>query len=341
MANIKALISRTWMAGLLGSVLSISACSTEVETNADYEEVPIIYCLLNKQDKTHYVRLQKGFQNQDADATQLAKIQDSSTYEPAQVDLTLQANINGQNQVIGQFEARPASKQEGDFFDGEYQVYALDASLSPSPNATYWLTFNNRQTGNSYQSERIRLIDSVQILVPLPTKEYSINNRFFNIQRVVGGDREAESMSLVAYGSYLESINGVDTVRKEIAWPVFQEKDDILGQGDFEVITEASLYTYMLDNINTSEDTEQTFRILDSTLTLELQAAGNDYRVYRNLNGQYSSITQTQTIYTNIEGGLGLFSTRYFYRKQYIINAISFNNAIEDDNPLRFKRLPQ
>jgi hypothetical protein len=39
-------------------------------------------------------------------------------------------------------------------------------------------------------------------------------------------------------------------------------------------------------------------------------AAGEEFQIYRDLNAPYSSNFQEKPIYTNIENGIGIFSTR-------------------------------
>ena len=46
-----------------------SSCSNELELNAPYKNIPVIYGVLSVKDTSHYIRIQKVFTNPSGDAT--------------------------------------------------------------------------------------------------------------------------------------------------------------------------------------------------------------------------------------------------------------------------------
>ena len=52
--------------------LFLAGCSTDLDPNADYKEITVLYSVLNPAEKIHYVKVTKAFQNSNADARDIA-----------------------------------------------------------------------------------------------------------------------------------------------------------------------------------------------------------------------------------------------------------------------------
>src|SRR5205809_8051029 len=75
--------------GLASSIFS--GCSTDLDTNAPYKEITVIYSVLNPAENIHYVKVNKAFQNKNSDATAIAaNIPDSTTYPAEEMQVKLQ-----------------------------------------------------------------------------------------------------------------------------------------------------------------------------------------------------------------------------------------------------------
>ena len=70
---------------LLVLVMGWSACSTEVNLEAEWKDIPIVYGFLNIQDTAHYVRVQKAFLEPGGDALEIAQNSDSIYYDEVTV----------------------------------------------------------------------------------------------------------------------------------------------------------------------------------------------------------------------------------------------------------------
>jgi len=73
-------MKKTLLISLLVSLIMVfPSCETDFEINADWEEITIIYGLLNQEDTAHYFRINKAFLG--GNALEIAKIEDSSSYK--------------------------------------------------------------------------------------------------------------------------------------------------------------------------------------------------------------------------------------------------------------------
>src|SRR5687768_5241961 len=78
---------------LAGISLLVSACDNEIELNAPYKEIGVIYGLINPAEDTVRVRIQKAFLG-EGNANVIAQITDS-VYHPDILDVQMQRIQNG------------------------------------------------------------------------------------------------------------------------------------------------------------------------------------------------------------------------------------------------------
>ena len=62
------------------------SCSTDIDLNADYKDITVVYGLLDKNTENQYIKINKAFLG-DAAVADMAAVSDSFTYESADVSL--------------------------------------------------------------------------------------------------------------------------------------------------------------------------------------------------------------------------------------------------------------
>ncbi|MGB0349470.1 MAG: hypothetical protein ACPGD9_06270, partial [Schleiferiaceae bacterium] len=65
-------------------------------------------------------------------------------------------------------------------------------------------------------------------------------------------------------------------------------------------------YKFLYNNIGPTEDLARIFKGID----VEIWAAADDYATYINVNQPSQGIVQEKPMFTNVDGGIGLFSSR-------------------------------
>ena len=66
--------------------LFLGSCSNDLEINAPWKDVTVVFGLLNKNETTHYVRISKAFLG-EGDAMEFASQFDSLYYNPDLLDV--------------------------------------------------------------------------------------------------------------------------------------------------------------------------------------------------------------------------------------------------------------
>ena len=69
-------------------LLVFSACESDLDVNAQWEEVTVVYGLLDQSRDQQYIKINKAFLG-EADALQMASNSDSSNYNPDDLSVTL------------------------------------------------------------------------------------------------------------------------------------------------------------------------------------------------------------------------------------------------------------
>ena len=116
--------------------LFLGSCSNDLEINAPWKDVTVVFGLLNKNETTHYIRISKAFLG-EGDALQFASQFDSLYYNPDLLDVKVYRVYNGV--VEDSFLCAAVTdidKDPGIFSSPSQILYAFDATLTSSVPTT-------------------------------------------------------------------------------------------------------------------------------------------------------------------------------------------------------------
>lgn len=307
--------------------LIVMSCETEVDTNAEWEEVPVMYGFLSISNDTQTVRLQKGFQNPDADAGTIAQIPDSSTYPIEDVNLTLFQLIDGERTALGTFSPVQTNKDtNGEFFSGSQTVYEIVADLNEDIDAQFFIEFRNNRTGNIASSKPIFLINEFESVderfdLSFPPNITSLN--FFL-------EQQARRYDLILRVGYTEVVNGTSTT-KVLEWEANKDASPVPDDNQVELDLNITFVEAFVRAIDPSQDPVGMSRIIEDSIEIEVWAAGENYANYIEIGDDFNAVSQIQPIFTTIDGGLGMVGTRYKRVVKLAINRTSFNQLVNSN----------
>jgi len=104
------------------------ACESDVDIIYEAENIPIVYCLLNRYDSAHYVRLEKTFSG-SKNAYNMARIPDSIYYANAQVRLDLWSGDFKYNSINLE-PVYDIIKNKGIFASNNHLIYKTSDSIT-------------------------------------------------------------------------------------------------------------------------------------------------------------------------------------------------------------------
>ena len=142
-------MKKIWSICVIIAVLfSLQSCDNEVQLAAEWQDIPIVYGLISRQDTASYIRIQKAFLDPDGNALDAAQVADSLYYEG--IDVSIQevetGNLFDLVRVDGNLEGYP--KEEGTFANDPNYLYKLKlpAGEELTPGKRYELQINRGDT---------------------------------------------------------------------------------------------------------------------------------------------------------------------------------------------------
>ncbi|MFN8288114.1 MAG: hypothetical protein U0V74_15265 [Chitinophagales bacterium] len=301
-------------------LVGFSACKQDFDITADYKEIPVVYGLLNDQENTHYIRIQKGYLI-DGNAYNAAGNPDSIYYPDVLSVEISRLNNNGNVEAVypltrvdGNLIGLP--KDPGTFSNAENILYTFNGSLNP--DKTYRLDVTNTSNGNKFSAVTTMVKD---FTVVTPFSGQYLNLHTVNPPKAVfytaqnGGVYDLKIR--FPYKEYRTSDNALlkDTFADIF---VFKSKfvDDILGGNQVVEDINGSLILNTLHNVLTRDD-QNIYRVfnLNKGMTFYYAAGGTDVSKYMAAQlAQGSGLASNEAVppYTNVTGGYGIFSSRHF-----------------------------
>lgn len=289
---------------LTAMIFSFTSCETEVDIDADWEEITIVYGLLNQLDTAHYFRINKAFLG--GNALQIAKIEDSSSYKNG-LEVTLEGwNLNEKVQTIFFDTASFSNKDTGMWYNPYMVVYKGVGQLNP--DLQYRLFVKNTTTGHEITS-KTNLIKNYAVVKPVAGGRLTLFRGFSTPFEWTNGVNARRYEPQVRFHFWEVPTGTQDTIPKFIDWALSSVKSNNLdGLGEIEIsFSNDGFYEFVKNTLNDNFDG----RRLCGEVDFIISAGGDEYSTYMDVNGPSYSLVQDRPEYTNVENGLGLLSTRY------------------------------
>ncbi|MBP5662681.1 MAG: hypothetical protein J6X16_00195 [Bacteroidales bacterium] len=313
-------------------ITSLVSCKPDVELTSDYQDVTVVYGLLNPLDQYQYIKIYKGYLTKENALVWAQDLDNISYYNDIIVKLEeyFPAAAGGElryTYVLDTVMSIP--KNYGVFASPTQVLYRMKKSIREGYR--YRLVIENKATGRVVTSETTT-IANMAFNIPLGTS-HSISTINLNKDDPwsVGfktGSWPENAYAVDAYVTfrYIEKdkVTG-DTVHKAVR--------DICVTPGFTPGNETSfkpnvIYRILQENIEVNDDVwrfPDTYECVD----IKLWACDQVYYTYYKTAQPSSSIVQDRINYTNIEAddnmALGFFASRSYYKRTFRLDVINHN----------------
>ena len=298
-------------------VIVFTACETDFNVNAEWEETTVVFGLLDAAQDTQFIKISKAFLGK-ADALQMAQYSDSINFNKGELDVkVIRTNSNFTTDTITLNEIRTL-RDEGEFNDSivmyTFENFGFDYNNQNVPvnflksNLEYELLINNNITGNSVSSTT-EIIKGFNFSAGIPSSSSSrltfyvdgLGYRFPRFEWSSVNSPNAEIFQFNLRFHYKEN-----EVEKELLWT-----QTSLGSDDPPLVIlsgENFFHQFLANNLEAlDDDEEREFMNIDIEMTLGTQ----NLKTYIAVNEPITGIVQERPQFTNINNGIGLFSSRY------------------------------
>ncbi len=306
-------------------LLLCNSCKQDFDLTANYQETPLVYGLLNIAETTHYIRIQKGFL-MDGNAYTATGIADS-IYYPDILTVKLIPYYNGnQNGQIFTLHRVTLPKDSGTFASDANVLYTFSGNLDQ--NRTYRLEVTNNSNGYTFSSggiTGIRLVKDFTIVIP-PYKGYKMPLATANPSKIVWYSAENAALyDLRVRFPYKEYDLQTNTLLADTFADILMFESKATGTNGgaslYADFTGATLLNALHRSLQANSNHYRVFNTAVG-MTLYFSAAGSDLANYINSqNAQSSGLVSNEALppYSNIQGGYGIFSSRYYKQQDSVL----------------------
>jgi hypothetical protein len=316
---------KTFLSAVLISVM-FSSCSTDVDIYADYKDISVVYGLLDNSNDTTWIKVTRAFAG-PGNALVIAKEADSSNYaHKLHVNLVgIQNGVEKQNIVFDTITIN--NKKAGDtiFYYPQQLVYYTTEEL----NSDY--KYNLKiDRGDSEISSETGLVEDFFIDTP---------NRFINFMSdkdiIWHSAANGKRYEVTLVFNYLELPSGTtDTLHKSINWYLGMRKASNTNGGEKLYLGYSGDVFYSI--LENQLDPLLNVKRWTGKVDVIVACASQEFDTYLEVNQGSNNLLSEVPIYSNINGGTGLFASRKTILKSSKLSSRSESKLIQEYPELGF-----
>lgn len=298
-------------------------CDNTIDVDAEFTESTFVYGLLNGNDSTHYVRVQKSFLESGVNPFTIASNPDNIYFQPEEISVFVEEWIDGTNtetwllqQVSGDTVGLP--KEEGLFAQSPNILYRFNAQLDYT--AAYKLIIQNHTSGETVTAETV-LVQPFEVLFPtssIPGFNFTDTARIYYIFRYAVNANIYDLKMHIRFTE--ENLSNGTIDNKTLDWKMFSNVlgDNTYGSGIIAYPLPANAFLYFMQSALES-DTQvlRTFQNFDLIFYAGGETMYLNYLYLLANTGITEQYANTQ--YTNVTNGFGIFSS---------VNTVSLKDLI-------------
>ena len=303
---------------LIFSVLIwLSSCSTELEVNAPYHEVKVMYALIDPRQPNQTVRISKGFQNEGRSAQDIAaNSPDSSQYGTGILKVELQEI--GKNSQLKRsflmFDSTVANKDSGLFYWPDQRVYKT-VNFVVDTSVIYKIKVTNTKTGSISEATTALVGRNLRFLEPIPERPQDPLSLAFSTKSSsrIKIDRFVNAALMQAVIHWNIRVYTSETEYRDEVW-TWDAPGELASNNDTDpqvlgTFGPGSFWNYIAKEL-AARGNETVYGRKFMASQIEVMGASSDFKKYKQVYNNYNSITQSLPIYTNVTNGLGVVASR-------------------------------
>ena len=296
---------------LCSFAMLILSCETDFDVNSEWKETTVVYGLLDASADTQFVKIGKAFLG-EMDAFQMAQYADSINYDTNVLDVMIYKW--GISEIVDSIKLVPvptvrvdAESIDGIFNDSIIIYTFINENSFLQINYNYELVIRNKISENLVTSST-SIIDGLTFEMPLNFKlgfvvpTSSSNNSFEFSTSTVEWDNPMNSN-----GSIFQLDLIFNYIENGSPLSITFSQDQVDSSEDKITIEGESFFTFLRSSIDINPSKVRSFSSIDLVMTV----GSEDLETYINVNKPANGVVQERPSFTNINNGVGLFSSRF------------------------------
>lgn len=329
----------------------IAACETDFDTTSEWEDITVVYGILDQLDSVYYLKINRAFLG-EGNALVYAQQMDSINYEE-ELEVTIEEinedggleqtitffvdtipeNMQGENDTIFPGGQKIYVSEPFDYFDwiGNQKIWLND-------DHTYRLNIFFPSSGKEVTSETI-IVERFSIILPFPWDpdiEFTNNpiaNTAFKWSKPDNDINNAFRYEIDLLFYYQEETLSGDISDKTVKLSTFTYQQSLVNDEMIYSYNDESFFTSCENQILYDDGTESNIRHrYTGNVEFIISVAAEELNLFMEVYQPSNSIIQEKPPYTNIENGIGIFSARYYVKTIKDLDLGSVNELISIDN---------
>lgn len=302
-----------------------TSCSTKVDLYADYKDIPVVYGLINATLDTNYIKIIRAFSGSNGNsinANDIALIPDSNNY-PGKLDARIyeyKASMSSSSyyptgRVFLLDTTTIRDKESGTFYAPDQKVYFTTEHFNTN-DAQRHIKYKYRLEvfkGTDTISGETNIVGGENFYISNNTVDMDPSSQAASKLKFFAADNAALYEIKMRF-TYKEIKQGHDTVNQKIEWSLgtFHISDMTAHEVGTHVYYELVYDSRKLFDMLGSKIGDDTFNVerLIGKFDVMIAAGGYELYDYIEVSSPSSSIAQSVSDYTNINGGYGVLSSR-------------------------------
>lgn len=285
-------------------LFSIIACNNDLDPTGEFRDIPVIYGLLDPGQDTQFIRIHKSFLG-NVPVDQMAQIPDSIYYTNMVARLE-EVDNNTVVKVIPLNQTTNRTMDQGFFTTDGFRLYYTTEPL----NSTSEYRIVVSRPGEKDATAITEIVQPFSIIRPAfnPTLDNFINFSGASYEFRWQNPSNANNFTMVLDLSYREQKNS-DRNQIENKTARFTINYLAVGNTDNTVIRSLLMNEYFT-NLTEQIPTDPSVNRYPDTLKVSIVAGHDLIERYVSINSPPTGINQELPLFTNVENGVGLFSSR-------------------------------
>ena len=311
-----------WMC--IPMVLLMMACEVEFSPNADWKDVPVVYGVVDQDDDTTWVRVERCFLG-EGNITSYGAISDSINYAKGSIAVSMAAYRQGEMVDTFDFEYTERNRAEGQFaYEAQPVYYALTGGrLAKVDECKLYV----RRVADG------KLIASAQTYLVKQTNDELVTEPNTRVKFATGRTTTIKW-------------NGLENGRRyQPRVVLYYEEDGVVKSedflcGDVKVTGTSNSYSCSYERVSLLTELRERLagdtgrkRLID-TVDLFLTTCNEDLHAYMMTTDATLQGLGNEQSYSNVEGGVGVFGARRTHLHKWVpVNvAVKAGRNIDDNN---------
>lgn len=307
--------------GVFGLIM-FTSCETDIDVNADYEDITLVYGVINPQDTTHYIKINKAFLGETS-AFDLAANADNFNYDANEISVAVEEYNSNYDLVKAHTVTRTVNEipKEGGIFDNSSNVLYKFSESNINDNNIYKVRIFNSSLNKEISSET-KIVKPITVSVPTGSKFQFWNGTVSTgnpLTKIIGASTGAnigriEAIIVFNYIEHPLTSTGNPSVAKKLEMSLGEKfattslggelfEWELPGETFFDNIKSAIKPITVADSLSHRE--------LDN-ISMKFLVAGTELHTFMVVTEPSTSVNQDKPKYTNIENGIGVFSSREY-----------------------------